>query len=85
MSILRRKGKQFKDNRRRDREVHGAKYNSELLSSDILTLIKVFHDEAFAGDVSSPSCQTKSIASLFRDEIDPSTPWTTIKSRRNQR
>ena len=35
MSILRRKGKQFKEQRRRDRDVPGAKCNYELLSSDI--------------------------------------------------
>lgn len=49
MSILRRKGKQLKDRRGSGR---GAKFNYELLSGDILTLMQVFHDEANAGDVS---------------------------------
>ena len=58
MSILRRKGKQFKERGRRgganEHEAHGrgAKYYSELLSSDIQTLLQVFHDEANTGNVS---------------------------------
>lgn len=45
MSILRRKGRQFKDQRRRDKEGGGVKYNYELLSGDIQTLLSVFYEE----------------------------------------
>ena len=60
MSILRRKGKKFRDPRRRDREAkqpagRGAKQMAELLSSDIQTLLSVFHDEAASKQVSIAS------------------------------
>ena len=50
MSILRRKGKQFKDKRGKDREGgRGGQMNYELLSSDILTLLQVYKEEATDG------------------------------------
>ena len=49
MSILRRKGKQGKE-RRRDRDVgRTGKLTNELLSSDILSLLQIFHEEANTG------------------------------------
>lgn len=54
MSILRRKGKHFKDRKRDGFEGgRGAKHYSELLSNDIQTLLQVFHDEAAGATVSS--------------------------------
>ena len=55
MSILRRKGKQFKDRRGNEHLEavgRGARFNYELLSGDIQTLLQVFHEEACGGQVS---------------------------------
>ena len=55
MSILRRKGKQFKDRRGNEHFEavgRGARFNYELLSGDIQTLLQVFHEEACGGQVS---------------------------------
>ena len=53
LSILRRKGKQFKDKRGgggAEREVNpktgGTNLNNEILSTDIFSLLHAFHDEA---------------------------------------
>lgn len=49
MSILRRKNKQFvgKDLRGRENERNkGTKFNYELLSNDIVSLLQVFQDDA---------------------------------------
>lgn len=51
MSILRRKGKQFKDRRGVGKD-KATRFNYELLSGDIQTLLQVFHDEANGGEVS---------------------------------
>lgn len=65
MSILRRKGKQAKE-RRRDRDAgRPGKLTNELLSSDILSLLQIFHEEANTGTNVSISeqqlfCQLKS-------------------------
>ena len=73
MSILRRKGKQFKDRRGNEKENRGAKFNYELLSGDIHTLLQVFHDEANGGEVSqsSTSCSSRvpTFLTIFRCEI----------------
>lgn len=61
MSILRRKGKQYRGRKGNEKENigRGAKFNFELLSGDIHTLLQVFHDEANGGDVSTvPSIQS---------------------------
>jgi hypothetical protein len=52
MSILRRKGKQFKDRREKLEGTRGTNVNREILSNDILTLLQIFHDEANTGNVS---------------------------------
>ena len=54
MSILRRKGKQFKDRRGVGKD-KATRFNYELLSGDIQTLLQVFHDEANGGEVSPSS------------------------------
>lgn len=67
MSILRRKGKQFKDRMGTEHEhkARGAKYNYELLSGDIHTLLQVFHDEANGGEV-SPATQALNVINLLK-------------------
>ena len=51
MSILRRRGKN-QATTKQERETKGFCFNSELLNTDILNLLQVYHDEANAGRVS---------------------------------
>ena len=54
MSLLRRRGKRGGNERIEAAAGHqrGARFNYELLSGDIQTLLQVFHDEANGGKVS---------------------------------
>ena len=58
LSILRRKGKQFRDKRgglfdNAGTNARGTKLQSELLSNDIQSLLQIFHDEAAYNNVST--------------------------------
>lgn len=67
MSILRRKGKQFKDRRGVGKE-NASRFNYELLSGDIQTLLQVFHDEANGGETRDRSASVEEPAPIVRSK-----------------